>query len=303
MTRHATRRCIGIFLVVWCWYGAASGEDIAQPVLPADTLPAEINLDAARLGFNLKLEVPATNPLTKQRVALGRRLFFDPGLSKDQSVSCASCHQPEHGFASPDPQAIGIRGQTGRRNSPTLLNRGFGKLQFWDGRAASLEQQALQPIGNALEMGHSIDGVIARLKTDSSYVEQFRIAFAGSKQQAVEAAEFITPENLASSLASFQRTLLIGDSPVDRFQTGDYEALSDDERQGLWIFESRGHCWKCHRGDNYTDESFHNVGIGFDRPDRDLGRFEVTKRIEDQGKFKTPTLHRPGPNGTLHARR
>lgn len=252
------------------------------PLLPIDTLPKELDLARASEQWAQLSGQPEGHAFSANRVALGRRLFFDPILSKDRTVSCASCHQPKHGFASPDPKAVGIGGQTGPRNAPTVLNRGLGKLQFWDGRANSLEEQALQPIANSRELGHSVEGAVASLRADSTYPEQFRLAF--------EADESVTSENLGKALASFQRALLTGDSPVDKFQSGDYDALTSDERQGLWIFESRGQCWKCHSGNNYTDESFHNTGIGYGRKDRDLGRFEVTKKAADKAKFKTPTL-------------
>lgn len=264
----------------------------AKPRLPKDTLPKQLDIEAARRRLEPLELVPADNPLTEDRVTLGRRLFFDGILSKDGTVSCASCHQPNHGFASADPQAIGIRGQIGKRNAPTVINRGLGQLQFWDGRAASLEQQALQPIGNSAEMDHSVEGVIAALQRDPTYVKQFEQAFAEPDDEAEtrSATKYVNSANLAKSLAGFQRTLLSVDSPVDEFQGGDYNALSIDERQGLWIFESRGRCWKCHTGDNYTDEAFHNTGIGFERKERDLGRYEVTKLDADRAKFKTPTL-------------
>jgi cytochrome c peroxidase len=172
-----------------------------------------------------------------------------------------------------------------------VLNRGLSTLQFWDGRAASLEEQALQPIGNSAELDHSVEGVVADLKRDSNYVDLFAVAFAEPDRENDEATtKYVTAENLAKSLASFQRTLLTDETVVDEFQRGVYSALSTDERQGLWIFESRGRCWKCHTGHNYSDEGFHSTGIGHGRSDRDLGRFEVTKKSADRAKFKTPTL-------------
>lgn len=286
------RAGLGLLLATFTLATTGRGDEGSQrPVVPQDTLPETIDLGTIRQRLLRLGAVTPDDPLTQEKVSLGRRLFFDTVLSKDRTVSCASCHQPEHGFASPDAKAVGIRGQVGRRNSPTLMNRALGKLQFWDGRAASLEAQALQPIGNPLELGHSVDDVVKELATDPDYVELFATAFGGQGEAETEDdARYVTSDNLAKSLAAFQRTLLTGDSPVDRFQTGKYEALSKDERQGLWIFESRGRCWKCHSGNNYSDEAFHNTGIGFGRSDRDPGRYEVTKLPADKGKFKTPTL-------------
>ncbi|MFP6676057.1 MAG: cytochrome c peroxidase [Pirellulaceae bacterium] len=291
------RRVAAVLVAVWLFASTSVAEERSRPpVLPKDTLPKEIDLDAAMKKLKLLGGAPPDNPLTKEQVALGRRLFFDSILSKNRTLSCASCHQPEHGFASPEPKAVGIHGQTGRRNAPALMNRALGIRQFWDGRAATLEEQALQPIVNSQELGHSLEDVIVELRNDSTYVRLFRHAFAeadGTKQTET-GGKYITSENLAKALASFQRTLLTGDSPVDLFQRGDYGSLSDDERQGLWIFESRGRCWKCHTGNNYSDEAFHNTGIGYGKEGRDLGRFEVTKRNLDKGKFKTPTLRAVG---------
>ncbi len=257
---------------------AARAQD--RPRLPVDRLPIRLLGDAVPLGLSEDRQVPDDNRLTESRVALGRRLFFDPILSGDQSVSCATCHDPAHAFSSPDPVAIGVADARGRRHSPALLNRTYGTSFFWDGRAATLEEQALLPIANKLEMASSVDTVVARLRADDSYVTQFRDAYAGE----------VTPRHLAKALAGFQRTLLSGDSRADRFQAGDASALTSAERIGLWIFESRGGCWKCHQGRNYTDEQAHNTGVSWGRQPLDLGRFEVTGREEDRGRFKTPTL-------------
>lgn len=226
-------------------------------------------------------------PLFAERVALGRRLFFDSVLSKDRSVSCASCHRPENGFASPDTLAIGISGRVGKRNSPTLLNRAFGTSFFWDGRAKTLEEQVLLPITTDNEFDFSVAGVLERLAGDESYFHAFRHAFEPSKNSEIPP---VTAENLAAALAAFVRTLHHGDTPVDRFQAGTYSALSASARRGLWVFESRGGCWACHSGPNFSDEKFHNTGVGYGEPTRDLGRFDATKKPVDRHRFKTPTL-------------
>ncbi len=262
--------------------GRAKGQEVMA--LPTDNLPSELSLAAIPTGLSGTRPVPEDNQLTVARVQLGRRLFFDGRLSQDGTISCASCHIPEQGFASSAVVAAGVGGSRGTRNSPTILNRAYGRAFFWDGRAATLEQQALQPIENPVEMATQVPAVLERLRADADYREQFTAAYDGG----------INADNLAKALASFQRVLLSGDSAVDRFQAGDFSALTDQQRQGLWLFESRGRCWKCHRGPNYTDEGFHNTGVSWGVANRqvptDLGRFDVTAREEDRGRFHTPTL-------------
>lgn len=254
--------------------------------LPKDTLAADWPIDRIPFGLSDR-PVPDDNPLSNDRVRLGRLLFFSPELSANRTVSCASCHQPDHGFASGDRVAIGINNRRGTRNVPSLFNRAYGKNMFWDGRAASLEAQAVLPIVNQAELGNTYPEVLRRLRANTEVADLFRRAFAdrsGSDDDPV------TIDNLGRALASFQRTLLLGDSPVDRFQSGRHSALTAGERQGLWLFESRGGCWKCHSGSNFSDEQFHNTGIGFGRDDRDPGRFGITRKPADRFAFKTPTL-------------
>lgn len=251
----------------------------APPPLPKDTLPPELDLTMPR-GLPQKREEPAENRTTPEKAALGRKLFFEPRLSKDGTVACASCHNPAHGFASKEPRAVGIRGQVGRRNAPSLLNRSLGSAQFWDGRASALEEQALKPIEDPMEMDHSVAAVVEALKKDEAYAAAFRKVFPDG----------VTASNLAKALAAFERTLHHGDSVYDAFIAADVGQMGAEAKHGLWIFESKGLCWKCHNGPNFTDESFHNTGVSWGREPKDLGRYEVTKRQGDQGKFKTPTL-------------
>ena len=264
--------------------GAVAQSQRTEPVLPKDMLPAELSLVHLPAGLNARPRIPEDSPLTTERVALGRSLFFDPILSENNMVACASCHQPRHGFASPDAGAIGIRGQVGTRNAPSLLNRAYGTRFFWDGRASSLEEQALKPIANPKELGSSVASVLKRLGGNAAYVKQFQQAFA------TDGAQAISEKNLGKALASFQRTLLLGDSPIDQFRASNASALNAAERQGLWLYESRGRCWRCHSGHNFTDESFHNTGVRWKKRPVDLGRFDVTGQEVDVGKFKTPTL-------------
>ena len=259
-------------------------EQEKQPILPADNLP-EIDLSAdIPRGLSGLPKAPANNPLTEEKVALGRKLFFDPILSENNTVSCASCHQPDHGFANPDPKAIGLHGRVGERNAPSLLNKAYASHLFWDGRAESLEEQAISPLSNPKEMGSNIQDAIDRLRNNEEYVALFTAAFDESDEPAIRA------ETIGKAIASFERTLLIGNSGVDQFRGANYEALNESARQGMWIFESRGKCWKCHSSKTFSDQEFHNTGVGFEQADRDVGRMEFTGKTEDRFKFKTPGL-------------
>lgn len=258
---------------------AAFGDGAPAPV-PKDTLPDRLSLDEVPLGLGER-PVPRDNPLTEARVALGRKLFFDPVLSADRTVACASCHRPEHGFTGGPAGARGVRGKPTPRRAPTLFNRAFGTAFFWDGRAGSLEEQALRPIADPDEMGSSVDEAVKRLGGDPDYEAAFKKAFPDG----------VTAANLGKALAGFERVLLRGGSAVDRFRrNGERGALTAAELHGLWLYESKGRCWRCHPGAHFTDEQFHNTGVGRDREPPDPGRFAVTKREADRGKFKTPTL-------------
>lgn len=259
-------------------------EEKKMPLLPKDTLP-EIKLDQdAPLGLTELPVSPENNPLTESRVALGRKLFFDPILSEDGTVSCASCHQPDHGFASPDAKAIGLAGRTGQRNAPSLLNKAFSPHLFWDGRAETLEEQALKPLSNPDEMASDIDLILKKLAGNEEYIALFAEAFDATNDEA------ISPDHIGKAIASFERTLVMGNSRVDRFHAAEYDALNESARQGMWIFESRGKCWKCHNGTTFSDQEFHNTGVSFGEKDRDLGRFEHSQDEADRFKFKTPSL-------------
>lgn len=227
-----------------------------------------------------QLEIPKDNPLTAAKVELGKLLFFDPRLSVDDTVACASCHSPQFGFSNGLATAIGVKGQRGGRSAPVAINRAFSTRQFWDGRAASVEEQALGPIQASIEMGHTLKAVVTKLKRFRRYRELFGKAFGTD----------VTSEGIAKAIASFERTLLSGNSPFDRYEAGDTSALSPAARRGLVIFRTKANCTSCHAGFNFTDEDFHNIGVGMDKPKPDLGRFAVTKQDADRGAFKSPTL-------------
>lgn len=224
---------------------------------------------------------PKNNPPTREQIELGRQLFFDPRLSSDGSISCASCHSPQRGFADGEAISRGIGGKQGIRNTPTVINAAFHPYQFWDGRASSLEDQALLPLENPVEMGSNASLIVDRLSQVPGYRDAFRRVFDGP----------VTRQNLARALASFERTVLAGDSGYDRYAAGDPMALSPRAVDGMKLFEGKAHCRLCHQSHNFSDGVFHNLGVGWDGMRfADEGRSAVTGIVKDRGAFKTPTL-------------
>jgi cytochrome c peroxidase len=212
---------------------------------------------AIPLGLDLYLPTPEDNPLTAEKIELGRRLFNDRRLSRDGSIACVSCHDPEHAFSDGRAVAVGVFERKGKRNSPALINRGYGRSFFWDGRIATLEEQVLKPIQDPNEMDLRLAEAAARVGLPAG--------------------------EISHALASFVRSILSGDSPFDRFINGDRTALSSGEQLGLQIFRGKGNCTACHVGPNFSDEMLHNTGVAW----RD-GR--LTDIGAGRGDFKTPTL-------------
>ncbi len=211
---------------------------------------------------------------------LGRRLFHDGILSIDRSISCSSCHPAANGFASPLPRPAGVQGRTALRHAPALWNRGYGQAQRWDGSSKDLETFVLEPIADANEMHLPLDEAIGRLQQDPDYTQAFTAAFAQPPSR----------ETLQRALATFVRGIVRGDAPYDRFVGGDADALTPQQRTGLWVFESKGGCWQCHTPPLFTDEGFHNTGIGVRDGNAEPGRAAVTGLAADTGRWKTPTL-------------
>lgn len=243
-------------------------------------------IPASPLGINQKLsELP--EPPTPEKVRLGRWLFYDTRLSADDTISCATCHRPEHAFSEPTAVSAGIRGQKGTRKAPTFINLAFS-LQphfFWDGRAKSLEEQALGPITNPIEMGmKSHDVAIEKLSKVEGYKKYFKAAFGDAK---------ITNDRVAQAIADFERTRLSGNSDWDKWRAGDESAVDDSVKRGHTLFFGKARCVTCHVGDNFTDGGFHNLGVGFDAKTKkfaDVGRSAISGKKEDTGAFKTPGL-------------
>lgn len=232
------------------------------------------------LGLDSGLLAPPDNLVTLEKAELGRRLFSDKRLSADHSRACADCHERERAFTDGKRVAVGIQGQQGTRNAPAILNRTYGRAFFWDGRAATLEEQVLLPIQHPKEMGADLSTVIQRLRADVTYQRQFEDIFGRPPDARA----------LSYALATYVRTILSGASDYDRYEAGETTGLNPLAQQGLRLFRGRANCTACHAGPNLTDEDFHNTGVFWGQQPYDPGRFTVTEVSEDIGKFKTPTL-------------
>jgi len=216
-------------------------------------------------GLDLYMPVPETNPITPEKVELGRRLFRDRRLSRDGTIACSSCHKRELAFSDGRANSVGVFGRTGRRNAPTIVNRGYGRAFFWDARMTSLEEQVLEPIQDPNEMDMTLDEAAKRVNLDST--------------------------TIARALASYVRSIVTGGSPFDRYINGDRNALSADERRGMQIFRGKGNCTACHVGPTLSDEKLHNTGVAWKAaPAGSPQTGGLTDSGAGQGNFKTPTL-------------
>lgn len=259
------------------------------------------------------LPVFPENPMTPEKIDLGRKLFFDRRLSGDGTMSCATCHDPERGYGDGLPVSLSYPTTKNWRNAPTLINVGYNRVFFWDGRAGSLEEQALFPVMSAFEMNQNLDFLEEELKEVPEYVEAFQKVFGGE----------ITREGVAMALAAFQRSIISRGSPLDMFLEGDRDALTPQQRRGLDVFTGKGGCVECHSGPNLTDNGFYNLGVP-EQPEMtadpgvsatrrftakvagyrayktlkdDPGRYLVTKDRKDWKAFRTPTLREIGLTG------
>lgn len=287
------------------WLDDPRNHEVIPPVLP-------LGLSA---GANQIVGVDA-NPLTRAKIELGRQLYFDGRLSSDGTISCASCHDPQFGYAKNTQFGEGVGGQKGGRNSPVAYNRILSAMQFWDGRAATLEDQAIGPIANPIEMSNTHEACVSSIAGIEGYRLQFEKIFPDG----------VTIDNVAKAIASFERALVTGPSPWDYFEqlqnfekayaadledpdalqkddpelfaeyqqlkaAGDAHPLSEGaQRGGELFFSERVGCTACHVGANFTDELYHNLGVGMDGAEPDAGRFAVTNEEKDRGAFKTPTV-------------
>lgn len=261
------------------------------------------------LPFDLwEILIPPNNPVTPEKIELGRRLYFDKRLSADGTASCATCHDPEKGFADGRKVSEGIAGQKGTRNSPTILNSVFNEFQFWDGRALTLEEQAKGPMTNPIEMGmKDHEAVVAVVMKDPGYAADFQKIFGRPG----------SIDDIVAAIATFERTVVSGDSAFDRFQAGDRLALSASAQRGWALWNGKARCNTCHpfaaSTPNFSDNKFHNIGVAakgrdfsklarqaasatdlrelaFDPDLSELGRFIATKQPKDIGAFKSSGL-------------
>jgi len=261
---------------------AAASLEAANPVQPLPVPPLGAAGELTDLAFRV----------TPEKVRLGRWLFFDARLSADGRVSCATCHDPAHGFSEVEPVSTGVHGKTGTRKAPPILNAAFPiyPVWFWDGRAASLVEQAKGPMANPVEMGMSQERLVATVQGIAGYRRHFVEAFGDDR---------VDLDRIAEAIAAYEATRFSGNSAFDRFDAGDEKALDARQRQGRDLFFGKAACNQCHLGPQLSDSRFHNLGIGWKAPPpgadprtgfSDPGRAAVTGKVEDTGAFKTPTL-------------
>lgn len=225
--------------------------------------------------------IPSSNLNYAAKIELGKQLYFDGRLSKNNAISCAFCHNPGTGFADSRQTSIGVGGGIGGRQSPTVYNTAFNHVQFWDGRARSLEEQAIGPIHNPVEMAETHEHVVAKLGKIKGYQQQFRAVFGTE----------VNLQGIAEAIAAYERTVLSTNSAFDKYVLGDSKAMDEAAVRGLSVFKGKGRCILCHNGANFTDNQFHNLGVPQVGPMKeDLGRFNVSRAEKDKGAFKTPTL-------------
>ncbi|MCX6640700.1 MAG: cytochrome-c peroxidase [bacterium] len=225
--------------------------------------------------------IPPDNPQTDAKILLGKQLYFETRLSADNTISCATCHAPSTAWANHGKTDTGIRGQVGGRNSGTIIDAAYMRYQFWDGRAGSLEEQALGPIHNPIEMGETLENVVKKLNDIPGYHSQFQQVFGTDANT----------DGIAKAIAAFERTIVTGPSPFDRYKMGEKSALNAAAVRGMDLFNGKAHCSSCHSGPAFSDQGFHNLGVGYkDGKYSDVGRYAVTKNSKDMGSFKTPGL-------------
>ncbi len=272
----------GIYMGIAIW-ALVAGNVLAENLSPA-TRTMKLGAFELELPKDLNREdfyVPSDNPMSKDKVELGRTLFFDPRLSVDNSVSCATCHSPQTAFSDNRRVSLGVGLAAGDRNAPTIINRAFSREQFWDGRARSLEEQSKLPLINPKEMAMpSHELLVKKVANIQGYKSWFKRVFARN----------VNMDDLAKAIAAFERTVVSGKARFDEFKAGNQQALNAAEKRGLELFEGKARCSQCHNGPNFTDEKYHNLGVDWDTDMVDLGRYKVTKKEQDIGAFKTPTL-------------
>lgn len=279
---NATLRLI-LALLLLCALGAGSGSVQASPSghAPHGTVTID-GVTVPDVGpLPTVVPIPSSNLNYTAKIELGKQLYFDGRLSKNNAISCAFCHNPGTGFADPRQTSIGVGGGVGGRQSPTVYNTGLNHVQFWDGRARSLEEQAIGPIHNPVEMAETHEHVVAKLGKIKGYQQQFKAVFGTD----------VNLQGIAEAIAAYERTVLSTNSAFDRYVLGDQKAMDEGAVRGMALFKGKARCILCHNGPNFTDNQFHNLGVPQVGPMKeDLGRFVVSRAEKDRGAFKTPTL-------------
>lgn len=259
------------------WLAVSSADGQRPGKSAVKTGPRGAALPRIPLGLP-PLAIPADNPMTPEKVELGKLLYFDKRVSKDGTVACATCHDPRMAWAEHEATSSGIKQQVGGRNAPTVINAAYVAAQFWDGRAPTLEAQATGPVENSIEMGNTMDNVVSALSQIPGYEERFRKVFGTG----------VTRDGFAKAIAAFERTVLSGDSPYDRFDKGDKSALSESQQRGWDLFDTQ--CSVCHTPPLFSNYRYFNAGVSMEKPQADEGRMKVTGRASDRGKFRVPSL-------------
>ncbi|MGC8529081.1 MAG: cytochrome-c peroxidase [Leptospirillia bacterium] len=260
------KRIIALSVAVLVFNAGLSERGMAQPLVPLPPSPP----------------VPLSNLQTPAKVALGKKLFFDPKLSVNGSISCAFCHMPKAGYADPRPVSIGVGGKRGGRNAPSVLNAAYLDRQFWDGRAGSLEEQAIGPLTNPVEMENPTNqSVVDRLRKIPFYSQSFREIFGGD----------VSIDRIGEAIAAYERTLLTPNTPYDRYLMGEKNALSPSAKKGFLLFKGKARCALCHSGALLSDQAYHNLGVPQTGTlSKDVGRYAISHNPNDMGKFRTSPL-------------
>ena len=249
---------------------------------PAPDIDESVKATYQEIGHLPPVPYPADNPASPEKVNLGKMLFFDPRLSSSGQIACASCHDPQLGWGDGKRVAFGHDRKLGERNAMTIFNTAYYNRLFWDGRAASLEDQAKEPVQDKVEMHENLQAMEQRVKSFAGYKPLFKKAFGDEK---------IDLQRIFKAISTFERTVVSPPSRFDLFIDGKSDALTDDEVLGLHLFRTKARCVNCHNGGLFADNQFHNDGQTlFASPNEDLGLYNVTKKPADVGKFKTPSM-------------
>ncbi|MCA9461365.1 MAG: c-type cytochrome [Nitrospira sp.] len=275
-----TGALLGGFMGLLTWSPGVSGNEVVHN-MTADRITVNGHSVPDIGPLPTAVPTPATNLPYAAKVTLGKQLYFDGRLSKNNAISCAFCHNPVAGFADPNQTSVGVGGKRGGRQAPTVYNTAFNPVQFWDGRAGSLEEQAIGPIQNPIEMAETHEHVVQKLSNIKGYRESFQAVFGTG----------VNMQGIGEAIAAYERTIISTNSPFDQFVLGDTKALDESAQRGMALFKGKARCILCHNGPNFTDNQFHNLGVPQVGPmAEDLGRFYVTRHEQDKGAFKTPTL-------------